>query len=234
MRRTVNPALVAATVVALLLAGQYLSIVSDGAGFLRFAKQDAYTSLAALSSARAIGYDANADQSLYLLSRGEQVYEDSFQKKMALLTSEPIAPLMAELQAPTARARFTGVLAVALNNARTQSERQPVLQALSSLAAYQEADARVRGLQRAGQRDEAAALSAGRGAQQAAGIFDQFDAAIGRAIAINQQAFDRNIEQMLGRLGTGLLGADALATAAILLIALLAWLGLQPRIDEYR
>ncbi|SEC00926.1 hypothetical protein SAMN05216482_1765 [Streptomyces sp. PAN_FS17] len=81
-RRILNPGVLAATACALLaviLGGQMLSASSDQ---LRGARRDAFDSVVALSRARAIAYDANADESRYLLDPGRRdQYERAFLAK---------------------------------------------------------------------------------------------------------------------------------------------------------
>jgi hypothetical protein len=58
-------------------------------------------------------------------------------------------------------------------------------------------------------------------------------ATIGQLIDANQSDFDARIQQVPDDLG-GPLGAETLLPITALLIAALAWFGLQPRISEYR
>ncbi|MEU7121757.1 hypothetical protein [Streptomyces zaomyceticus] len=67
--RILNPGLLAATACALLaviLPSEALTATSEQ---LRVARRDAFDSIVALSRARATAYDANADESRYLLDR---------------------------------------------------------------------------------------------------------------------------------------------------------------------
>ncbi|MET9883136.1 hypothetical protein ABZZ20_08200 [Streptomyces sp. NPDC006430] len=65
--RVFNPGLIAATlcaVVAVVCGAQLLTITDDR---MKVARQDSFDSVIALSRSKAIGYDANADESRYLL-----------------------------------------------------------------------------------------------------------------------------------------------------------------------
>ena len=86
-RRLVNPALAAATMVAVALVITTATRLSAEAGHLKVAKQDAFDSILALTQARAASYDANADESRYLVdpARAAQ-YQQAF-----LATSQQLA-----------------------------------------------------------------------------------------------------------------------------------------------
>lgn len=78
--RILNPGLVAATLCACIaVAGQAVAASSE---HLRGARRDAFDSVVALSRARAVAYDANADESRYLLVKQERTgYEQAFLDK---------------------------------------------------------------------------------------------------------------------------------------------------------
>ena len=80
-RRTFNPFLIAATVLTLALVGEIAGTLGAANEHLRGAKQDAYDSIYALTSARTVSYDANADESLWLLAQEDPRYETSFMTK---------------------------------------------------------------------------------------------------------------------------------------------------------
>jgi hypothetical protein len=66
-RRLANPALVAATLVGVALVITATTRLSAEAGHLKVAKQDAFDSILALTQARAVSYNGNADESRYLV-----------------------------------------------------------------------------------------------------------------------------------------------------------------------
>ncbi|MEU7876490.1 hypothetical protein, partial [Dactylosporangium sp. NPDC049140] len=92
--RRINLAVASATLVALGLAVAGVVLTSNGAEYFRAAKKDAFDSILALSQARAISYDANADESRYLVDpqRADQ-YEQAFQAKTLQLVDLPGATL---------------------------------------------------------------------------------------------------------------------------------------------
>ena len=66
-RRLLNPALALATLLALAFTAFGTSLLGGQAEHLRVAKKDAFDSILALTQARAVSYDANADESRYLV-----------------------------------------------------------------------------------------------------------------------------------------------------------------------
>ncbi|MCX5435270.1 hypothetical protein [Streptomyces sp. NBC_00063] len=67
--RILNPGVLAATICVLLATLLGAQALSETAEQLRGARRDAFDSVVALSRARAIAYDANADESRYLLDQ---------------------------------------------------------------------------------------------------------------------------------------------------------------------
>jgi len=59
--------------------------------------------------------------------------------------------------------------------------------------------------------------------------FTQFEQAMDKVIAVNQQEFDTAISRALGTLAYG----EIIDVVAAILIAGLAWLALWPRVGEY-
>jgi hypothetical protein len=81
-RRLLNPALAAATVLAVALAIAGAVQLGAQAGNLKVAKQDAFDSILALTQARAVSYDANADETRFLVDPGRAAaYQDAFLRK---------------------------------------------------------------------------------------------------------------------------------------------------------
>ncbi|MDV5149165.1 hypothetical protein R1T08_34775 [Streptomyces sp. SBC-4] len=76
-RRVLNPGLLAATLCALLAVVLGSQALSDTAEQLRVARRDAFDSIVALSRARAIAYDANADESRYLLDKDHRAEHEA-------------------------------------------------------------------------------------------------------------------------------------------------------------
>src|SRR5262249_11072 len=137
-RRLVNPPLLGATTL-LALFGVYLIVVFTSTGEqLRAAKQDSFDSVHALWKARPAAYDANAQESLYLVERGAlQIRnEEAFFSKAAQLLS---GPSPAEAVAQAAKGQFKdikGFIGVELNNITYPGEREAALELLRTFVDY--------------------------------------------------------------------------------------------------
>ncbi|MER7098686.1 hypothetical protein ABT383_03220 [Streptomyces humidus] len=155
--RTLNPGVLAATVCTLLavvLGGQMLSA---SAGHLRGARRDAFDSVVALSCARAIAYDANADESRYLLDpkRRDQYARSFLAKSQQLygLKGATLASYDGELgrswnayRADHDDLRFTGEFRRELDNITFTGERAAAEKTVETYAAYQRDDRKIRAL----------------------------------------------------------------------------------------
>lgn len=231
-RRIVNLPLVGATVV-LGAFGLYLVIVFANANaHLRAAKQDSFDSIHALWKARAVAYDANAEESLYLLERGtaQQGHQEAFVKKSARLLSG-LPPAQAAAQAATGRFQnLKGFIGDELNNITYPGEREAAVAMLRAYVVYLDIDRQIRELERAGRHAEAFALDVGTAPGQSDWAFNQFDKALGATLDINQRYFTGQIDSAFSFLALVPWAAPVVALA----VALLGWFGLQPRISEYR
>jgi hypothetical protein len=238
-RRTFNLPLIGATLVTLVLVVQVAGTLGASGEHLRGAKQDAYDSVYALTSARTTSYDGNADESLWLLAQDDPRYETSFMAK-ARQISDPLLtdPAVQASQQALDRHQpvpFKGYLANELNNITFPGEREAALSAASYWSKYVALDSQIRGLERSGDHAGAVALDVGTDEGQSNWAFDSYDRFIAQLIDINQWEFDRSIQQIFSDLGgTTSIGADTLLPILALLMAVLVWVGLQPRIAEYR
>ena len=235
MRRTFNPALLCATLLTIALTVYAWLAMESERYQLKVAKEDAFTSMRALWRARAIAYEANGDESRYLLDPGHaQQHEAAFSDRSASLATLPADhsrdQIMASLRHGTRVNGFTGYLADELNNITFRGERDSAIESLAAWETYQDVDARIRQLQRQGQTRQAIDLCLGNAQGQSNWAFDQFDHALLATLQINQKAFDTAVDQGMSALSA--LEIKALAVAA--LIAALAFLGLAPRIREYQ
>ncbi|MER6128088.1 hypothetical protein ABT173_37055 [Streptomyces sp. NPDC001795] len=240
-RRILNPGVLAATcctLLAVILGAQSLSATAD---HLRGARRDAFDSVVALSRARAIAYDANADESRYLLDparRGQ--YADSFLAKSQELYGLKGATLStydAEL-ATTWQAyesdhgdlRFTGEFRRELDNVTFPGERDAAEKTVRAYAVYQRDDRKVRALLAAGKDREAVEFCMDWKPGTSNAHFGAWMAALGKVTDINRAHFTASVHQ--GRSAvTGLLPwAGGLLLAAMILTGL----GLRPRLTEFR
>ncbi|WP_162958537.1 hypothetical protein [Nocardia yunnanensis] len=238
LRRRVNPALAVTTVLAAgLLLGGYIANAT-AAQQLTIAKRDAFDSLLALRQARALSYDANADESRFLLdpahtAQYQQSYFDKSQRlagvrahgvdDYASALDQAIAAHAGDLKDAISADSFLGK---ELGNITFGGERQAAEQSLRQYQAYQRDDHTLRGL--AGG-DLRAAITLDTGGSN--DHFAAYDKALVATIDINQQAFDTAI----GKGGNALSGWSTwLPYTAAALCALLVLAGVRPRLAEYR
>ena len=243
MHRTVNPALLAATVLTLILTAYVWQAMRSEQHQLKVAKEDAFTSIHALWRARAVAYQANGDESRYLLDPANaKEHEDAFAQKSQTLASLPTdrsrEQVLAALKREARVNGFSGYLADELNNTTFDGERQAAIQTLATWEAYLDVDAKIRQLEHQGQTRQAIELCLGKASGLAnasgqsngiPGEFDQFDRALLATLDINQRAFDASVDQGLATVSA----LEVKALVAAILIALLSFLGLAPRIREY-
>jgi hypothetical protein len=221
-RRLVNPALAAATIIALLYTGDLQQRIGDAREDVRVAKQDCFDSMRALWQARAHAYDASGDVSRFLLDRPhEDSWEASFKTSVAGLTSDPS---YRPRDNATGRVALTGAFGTELNNITFVGEREAATAMVVAFGDYYVASDKVRTLERAGNHADAmAAVPAANAA------FIRFDSAVLRTLDVNQYVFDSVVGD----------GEHALSSAAWIhpllaaLVALGAFLGLRPRLREY-
>jgi CHASE3 domain sensor protein len=229
-RRVLNLPLLGATVVALLLTGRLVSTLNAETTDLKVAKQDAFDSVHYLWQARAFAYDANGDESLWLLPGFDKPqYDASFHAKTAELVDRPLTDQVIA-SAAAGNVQFKGRFADEMNNITFPGELEAATQMLRTHAQYYALDAQIRSLETSGQHAAAVALCTGYAVGQSNWAFAQFDAALGQTLAINEQWFADSVQRAFDDLN----GMDVIGPIAGLIVAGLVWLGLQPRIAEYR
>jgi len=234
MHRLINPFLLAATLATLWVTLYAFGSLGDEERHLKVAKEDAFTSIRALSRARAVAYVANGDESRYLLDSVHTAddEQDFFEKSRSLVNLPPstdVQQAVAAAKSGQSTPGFTGYLADELNNITFPGEREAAVETLAAFERYLEAVAPIWQLEREGKHQEAVALCIGRSEGQPAWAFNQFDRALLKTLAINQDAFDRSVKEGFSDVNH-LEIAAAVAAAAV---AILAALGLALRIREY-
>jgi len=231
-RRVFNLPLAVATFMLVGFMVWLSASLSGQRALMRVAKQDCFDSIHALWKARAVGYDANGDESLYLLANGrpeKESFERSFRNKTALLVDASLTDQLVA-QAATGRVEFHGYLGDELRNITFQGEKEAALDTLRWFGQYMDIDRQIRALEQNGRHQEAIDLCVGMQRGQSNWAFDQFDSALGRTLEINQKEFDAAILRALYQLRN----LPFIPPAVALAIAALSWFGLQPRIGEYR
>ncbi|WP_203738435.1 hypothetical protein [Actinoplanes cyaneus] len=208
-RRSWNPALLAATAVSLVLVLASMIVLGSQAGRLSSARSDDLDPYLSLSRLRAIGYDAAADTSRYLVSANLALYKDGFTTKSDCLTAaNPVAvyecgPGIAELAGADALERWR---------------------------AYQQDHQKVISLAESGRPDGAVEALTGIRRGDAAFDFAYFDAAVGAVTDVRKQGFDR----ALSGAESTLRGWVIIPIVALVLVILLVPIGVRRRLAEYR
>ncbi|MFH8381319.1 hypothetical protein ACH4E7_10295 [Kitasatospora sp. NPDC018058] len=240
--RVVNPALAAVTVLTgiVLVAGLYL--VGRADDHLVTAKSDAYDSVIALSRARAVAFDMNADESRYLTdptraAAYEQAYFDQSQA-IVRLDGATMAGYNAQLQSAAngyrsnhAAVPFGGYLGSELRNITFAGEHDAAERVLTGFQDYQVTDRKIRDLRNEGKLKDAVTLNTGLAKGQSNYEFEQLSTAMGDTIAINRTA----METAVAETDSDLDGTTAALAGGTLVLALgLTALGVRPRLREYR
>ncbi len=240
-RRVINPALAAATLLVVVFTGLAGSLWADEREHLRYARRDAFDSVVALSRARAVAYDANADESRYLLDPGRAAqYRDAFEAKSQQILALPGASIttydsalttaVTAYQANHSDVRFGGFYGTEFRNITFPGERAAAEQTLAAYQVYERDDRTIRALADSGKLDQAIAYctSYAPGASNAA--FTAHDTALQKVIAINTTAFDQGVRDGRNELSARI----PLLAASIGLALLLCLLGVRPRLAEFR
>jgi hypothetical protein len=240
-RRLLNPALAVATVLTIAFAAVAVTRLNAESSRLDVAKQDAFDSIQALTLARAVSYDANADESRYLVDPGRAAqYQQSFlAKSQQIVNVGPVgtsgydAALAADIaayQRDNSVVRFGGYLGAEFRNITFPGERRAAVAALLAFQRYERDDRTLRAL---ATRSPGAAVGydIGTAPSQSDGAFNQYDAALSSVIAINSSAFTSAVAD--GE--DGAVGWEAgFPALGLLLIVALTHAGVRPRLDEYR
>jgi hypothetical protein len=239
-RRLVNPALAAATVVAVALVIGAATRLSAEAGHLKVAKQDAFDSIIALTQARAVSYNGNADESRYLVdpARAAQ-YQQSFLAKSQQLADVGNvgifgydAALASDIRAyddDNSDVRFGGYLGAEFRNITFPGERAAAVRTLLAYQVYERDDRKLRTLAKTNLA-AAVAYDIGTAPGQSDAAFNTYDADLSSVIAINSAAFADAIQAGQGNTAAWNL---AFPVAGALLFAGLVLAGVRPRLAEY-
>lgn len=232
-RRVFNLPLVLATVLLVGFVGGLSSALAAQNEDLRAANKDCFESIHALSEARSFAYDAHADESLSLLGlppKEEETYASSFQKNANLLADAPVTDALVASAAAGHKQAFHGSLAVELNNITFAGEQAAATEELRTWGQYIALDTEIRALETSGHHAEAITLCTGTKTGQSDDAFAQFDAALGKTLGINQAQFKLTVDKAFA----GLVPLPFVSAAALLLVMVLTWLGIAPRLREYQ
>jgi hypothetical protein len=240
-RRLVNPALAAATLITIVLVAVTAAGLHGESGHLTVAKGDAFDSIIALTQARAVSYDANADESRYLVDPGRAgQYQQSFLTKSQELADvgnvgifrydAALAADISAYDASNSDVRFGGYLGAEFRNITFTGERAAAVRTLLAYQVYERDDRVLRALAKKNLA-AAVAFDTGTAPGQSDWAFNQYDAALSSVIAINSNAFTSAVQA--GEGGAADSGI-AIYVAGAVLVAGLVLSGVRPRLAEYR
>ncbi len=239
--RVFSPGLVAAAVLSATVLATAFTVTGDERETLRYARHDAFDSVVALSAARAVAYDANADESRNLLDpqRSGQ-YSGAFLDKSQQIARIPGADLpgyASEIEAAWEHyrrdhrdVRFSGYLGTEFRNLTFPGERAAAEQALAGWVAYQHDDQVTRGYLATGQLAQAIRFNTSWDKGGSDYHFGRFDDAMKADVAINATAFDHAVSDGRAELDTALAVIGCCAALAVALAAA----GVRPRLAEFR
>ncbi|WP_127361183.1 hypothetical protein [Actinacidiphila soli] len=240
-RRIVNPPLAAASLIALGVLITATVQISGQQQHLRVARHDAFDSVVALTRARAVAYDANADESRYLLDQPHAAeHQQDFFAKSQQLMRLPSATLtdydarsaaaMDAYRADHTDLRFTGFFGDEFRNITFSGERQAAENVIASYRTYQQDDRHLRALASSGHLTEAIQYCVSYRTGESNWAFGQYDTALRKLISINTTAYEQAAAEGADNSLSLPLGLASAAAA----IAALAVLGLRPRLTEFR
>jgi hypothetical protein len=234
MHRLLNPLLLIATVLTLGLTLYTFTTLGREEHDLKVAKEDAFTSVRALSRARASAFSAYSKETRSVLDRLHAAdYERDFAANAnALACLPPVMPVsrvLRDAKSGSVTPGFTGYLADELNNITFPGERDAAVETLATFEDYLSTDARMRDLVRKGKTNDAIDVAIGTAEGQSARDYNQFDRALVRTLDINRQAFTVSVDNGLSVLR----GLEWKASVTGGCMAILTLLGFAPRIREY-
>ncbi|MGW7006654.1 hypothetical protein ACWGCW_28500 [Streptomyces sp. NPDC054933] len=239
--RIINPGLAAATLLCVTVLGTAFFVAGDERESLRYARHDAFDSVVALSAARAVAYDANADESRNLLDpKRSGPYSAAFldkSQRIARIEGASLPTYSSDIEAAWEHfrsdhndLRFTGYLGTEFRNITFTGERAAAEKALEGWVAYQHDDQITRGYLATGQLARAIQFNTSWDKGGSNYHFGQFDDAMKSDVDINAAAFEHAVADGRSELNTALIviaGCTALALA-------LAAFGVRPRLAEFR
>ncbi len=233
--RILNPALLAATVLAFVTLALCLRSFAVAREQVRIARDDAFASLSALWEARATAYDANSDESRWLYDRERRAeLEKAFLDKSATLVKLPGEQTYAAMTQATANpaalpSSAKGLFATELANITFPGEREAAQQMVRNWGVYYADDEKIRALENRGQHKEAVRFCISMAPGDSNWAYAQYDQALEKTITINQTAFDAAVDRGFGATR----GFDVGLPIAALVVGALAFAAILPRLREY-
>ena len=234
-RRTFNLGLLAATFLVLTFSGFTAVRFYQAGAELRRAKQDAFDSVRALWLARAVAYDANSDESRWLLDDREKpklqaAFFSKVQQLVSFADGENYASLLKNTQNGTIPAGDKGYFVDELRNITFPGEQDAAIETVKAYSVYFGMDAEIRRLENSGQHERAVAFCVSYKVNESNWAYSQFDTALTKTIDINERAFQDAVARGFGAVS----GFQWFTPLVILMVAVLTGLGVKPRLEEYK
>ncbi|MFJ9610447.1 hypothetical protein ACIRS1_29305 [Kitasatospora sp. NPDC101176] len=240
-RRLVNVPLAVTTLLTVVTLVTALTLASRADHHLVVAKSNSFDSVIALSRARAVAYDLNADESRYLTDPARAAaYEQSFLDKTqsfarvggaTLATyNDRLAALADRHRADHGQVGFGGYLGDELRNITFSGEQDAAERVLAAFQQYQRDDRKIRELNAQGRLKEAVTFNTGLNPGQSNADFGVLSAALEDNQAINQRAFEGAVADGDDDLDATTAGLGAAVLAAALALTAL---GVRPRLREF-
>ncbi|NYI03292.1 hypothetical protein [Allostreptomyces psammosilenae] len=237
-RRRVNPWLAAATVVALAVPGTLAGILTVQGERLQTARTQDFEAYLAVSRARAAGHEATADQSrAFVAEHWGARYREAFTQRTAQLVGEDLAvdqpgafdaltEAAAAYAADPGDIRVGGALGEVMAGAEGQLETTLAREALDRYRVYQDGDRALAGADLG----TAVAELTGVGRQDIGFTSYDYDLRLERLAGHQLGSFNATMEGVRGALG----GWTAVPAVFLAVGVTLLWLGVRPRLAEYR
>lgn len=230
-KRILNIGFTAALILTFIFGCYSFGVIKVVEKDLKVAKEDAFDSIHNLWKARAITYDGNSDESMYLLYSGNKQQQEAllkaFKDKEGQITSvEPDKALTLLKQNKS----FKGFLGDELSNVTFAGEKDAAMETLKYWDEYIKMDDKFRSLENDGHHDEAVKLCTGTNEGESDWLFDKFDSALGKTLDINQQQFDSHISSAFSALNV----FPFILVAYLILFISAIFFGVKPRLDEYK
>ncbi|WP_344656203.1 hypothetical protein [Catenulispora subtropica] len=241
--RLLNPGLAAATVLTLALTVWGMSAMSSSAEHLRGAKKDAFDSVAALTAAKALSTDANADESRIIVDPSRAAkYQDSYLAKSEQLMDLGSGVTLQTYDSAAQSAldtyfgdpvrhpvTFGGYFGAELRNITFPGERAAAEQVLRAYQVYEVDDRELR-QKLATDLPEAIRFDTSPAASDSDGAFVAYSGALQNVIDINSRAFGTSIDAGL----SGLRPWPWVPLGGAVTVVVLLVIGMRPRLAEYR
>lgn len=250
-RRVVAPALALAAVIAATVTASAVSGLLSTAQDYRVAKQSAFDSVSALTNAEAVSYDANADESRWLLDRSGPFQDDFFADVDRIAHVDGVVAAAAAENPDSyynglntaisglglnaewntvSGVQLGGYLGSELSNITFDGEAESADTAANAFNAYIQIDGRIRGFADSGDLATAVNIDIGRLPGDSNYQFDAYIKALQNVAGLNQSAFTAAIAD--GETGLSAWSWLPYPTLAVLLGLVAA--ALYPRLREYR